>query len=254
MLRHKSIASGLAGLLFMGLFWSVAQAAPITVPTGLNPGDQYRIAFLTTTTRNASSSDIAVYNAFVTAEANSVAELSALNTTWTAIASTATVDARDNTDTNPASAGVGIYLLNDTKLADNNADLWDGTIRTALGVQSDGFGIVGTTVWTGTASDGTVGVQNGSIQGLGFEFTGDRRLGNSGFEDQRWIMGPPSPFSTFITFNAHFYAISGILTVGDGETVGVPEPAPLSAMALGLLSFAVIWRRRAAEITRRRQT
>jgi hypothetical protein len=41
-------------------------AAPITVPTGLNPGDRYRLAFVTSTTRDARSSNIADYNLFVT--------------------------------------------------------------------------------------------------------------------------------------------------------------------------------------------
>ncbi len=108
----------------LGLTAFSTLAAPITIPTGLNPGDQYRIAFVTSTIRDATSSNIADYNAFVTAAANKVSELAGLGTGWTAIGSTASIDARDNTNTNfTTSTGVGIYLLNDTKLADNNADL-----------------------------------------------------------------------------------------------------------------------------------
>lgn len=81
---------------------SESRAVPITQPTGLNPGDQYRLVFATSTTRDATSSNIADYNAFVTGVADSVPELLLLGTTWTAIASTASVDARDNTSTNPA--------------------------------------------------------------------------------------------------------------------------------------------------------
>ncbi len=79
--------------------------------------------------------NIAEYNAFVTGVADSVPELLALGVTWTAIGSTSTVDARDNTNTNPGSAvGVPIYLLNDTLLVNDNTDLWDGSIATALNV------------------------------------------------------------------------------------------------------------------------
>ena len=67
---------------------SAAHADPITVPTDLNPGDEYRLAFVTSTTRDATSTNIADYNAFVTTVAESVPELLALNTTWTAFGST----------------------------------------------------------------------------------------------------------------------------------------------------------------------
>lgn len=57
------------------------QAVPIPVPTGLAPGDNYRLAFVTSTTRDATSSAIADYNDFVTAAALAVPELAALGTT-----------------------------------------------------------------------------------------------------------------------------------------------------------------------------
>ena len=51
----------------------------------------------------------------------------------TSIASTALVDARDNTSTVPSTAtggslGVPIFLLNDMKLVDSNDDLWNGSL------------------------------------------------------------------------------------------------------------------------------
>ena len=55
-------------------------AAPITIPTGLNPGDQYRLAFVTTEALQSYSA-APDYNAFVTSTANSVPELAALGTT-----------------------------------------------------------------------------------------------------------------------------------------------------------------------------
>ena len=79
-----------------------AFAVPMTVPTSLAVGAQYRLAFLTTARTTAISGDIETYNTFVTNEANAQAELAALGTTWKAIGSTAAVDARDNTGTNPS--------------------------------------------------------------------------------------------------------------------------------------------------------
>ena len=82
-----------------------AMAVPITTPTSLSSGDQYRLAFVTSTTRDANSTDIADYNAFVTGVATGVAELNALGTSWTAIVSTSSINARDNTSTVPQFAG-----------------------------------------------------------------------------------------------------------------------------------------------------
>jgi len=133
-------------------------ASPITVPTSLSPGDSYRLAFVTSTTRDATSSDIGVYNTFVTGVANTVPELVALGTTWKPIGSIATVDARDNTGTNPGvSTGVPIFLLNDTKIADDNAELWVGGIAPLLALPKpllEVFFIIG---WAGTVHSGFAG-------------------------------------------------------------------------------------------------
>jgi hypothetical protein len=55
------------------------------------------------------------------------------------------------------SVGVPIFLLNDTKLADNNNDLWDGSIDTTLSINENGdsVGSGDVRVWTGTNSTGT---------------------------------------------------------------------------------------------------
>jgi hypothetical protein len=104
-----TVAAAISLLAFAVLSLSSAQASPITAPTGLNDGDTYRVAFVTSTTRDALSQNIADYNAFVTAVANTQAELFDLGTTWTAITSTSTVGARDNTNTVPGGS-VGIPI------------------------------------------------------------------------------------------------------------------------------------------------
>lgn len=145
---------------------------------GINPvtnaawaaGDQYRLVFVTSAARDALSGDVADYNAFV----QNVAVSGGLGAvTWNAIASTnadwggtATVDARDNTSTNPATdgSGVAIFLIDGTtKIADDYVDLWDGTIDNRIdrtesngayvapaGSPFAGFG----GVWTGTDAFG----------------------------------------------------------------------------------------------------
>ncbi|MCP4007088.1 MAG: PEP-CTERM sorting domain-containing protein [bacterium] len=130
-------------------------ATPITTPTDLLPGAQYRLAFVTVGTRNAVSADIADYDAFVTAEANSVPELSSLGTTWQVIGSTATVDARDHTGTDPLIPDIPIYRLDDIRLVDDYADLWDASLDAPLRVDSNGnIAPVGVGVYTGTIFSG----------------------------------------------------------------------------------------------------
>ena len=51
-------------LLVVGLV--VIAADPVVVPTGLNPGDQYRLVFLTTDTISGDVNDLSVYNTHVT--------------------------------------------------------------------------------------------------------------------------------------------------------------------------------------------
>ena len=188
-----------------------ALSAPITTPQGLSPGAQYRLAFVTSSATTAGSGTIGDYNAFVTTVANTQAALVALATTWTAIGSTSTVDARDNTGTNPAGTGVPIFLLDGaSKIADNNADLWDGTIAHALNVTEAGNTLSGVSAWTGTTSAGIKqSTGNARYLGNGAVIAGSTSATNGG-----WMLAngfdnvSPNPL----------YAISGLLTV--------PNPDP----------------------------
>ena len=216
-------------------------AGPITIPSGLNPGDQYRLAFVTSTTRDATSSNIADYNSFVTSDANSVPALAALGTTWKAIASTATVAAEDNTSTNPgASAGVPIYLLDGTLFASNNAALWAGASSTApdFNITENGtaypVNILGLdSVWTGTTVTGL----SAGVATLGDAFSGATVTGivdASIFINQSdaWV------YDDFEHQNLLYplYAISDVLTV--------PEPSTAALAYLAAAGLAVTALRR----------
>lgn len=211
-----------------------ATAAPIVTPAGLNPGDTYRLAFVTSSTRDALSSNIADYNSFVATAANSVTELAALGTTWTAIGSTASVDARDNTNTNPnIETGVPIYSLDGVDLiAANNADLWDGALVTPIRESENG--IIETQigkVWTGTWIDG---------EGLAGATLGENfvSVGFSPFNTAPWIAAEgQTPENLF-----HLYAVSGTLTVVAAE---VPEPSVFFVFAVLFVGVVCIRRKRA---------
>ena len=100
------------------------------VPDGLGPGDSFRLLFATSTTGNATSTDIADYNTFVqTAAAAGHVAIQPYSLLFTAVGSTADTDARDNTGTTftEDELGLPIYWLNGAKVADQYKDFYDGT-------------------------------------------------------------------------------------------------------------------------------
>ncbi|MDP6563784.1 MAG: PEP-CTERM sorting domain-containing protein [Alphaproteobacteria bacterium] len=217
-LRTFVAALALAGLA------TAARAAPVTQPP-IDYGG-YRLAFVTSTTRDATSTDIGVYNAFVTAAANSVTELAALGTTWKVIASTATVSARENTNTIPGTDGTGIpiYLLDgSTKIADNYADLWN-FIDAPLNIDENG-NLREVIVHTGSDLFGNPH----PAQPLGASVV---ISGVSDQSDQRWMQYWQQSSTTSLSF----YAMSDVLYVA--------EPATLFLFGVGLAGLAGLRRRR----------
>ncbi|MYE99542.1 MAG: hypothetical protein F4234_05100, partial [Gammaproteobacteria bacterium] len=95
------------------------------IPSGLGPGDKFRLLFLTSQSRDATSSNIAEYNSFVQEVA--AAGHSAIRpyaSRFRVLASTSALDARDNTGT--TGAGVPVYWLgSQSPLANNYPDLYD---------------------------------------------------------------------------------------------------------------------------------
>jgi autotransporter-associated beta strand protein len=131
------------------------------------PGDTYRYVFVSSTFADATQVGSSYYDNFVQGLANA----SALNiganegVSWKALASFTTSDARDHTDTNPNTdgSGEGIFMLNGTeRIANDYADLWDGSIDTQIDRDENNvahrtdtsWGGHGST-WTGSGTDGT---------------------------------------------------------------------------------------------------
>ena len=114
-----------------------AAAAPTEVPAGWNlkptsltTGDKFRLLFLSSTTRDGSSTDIADYNTFVQGlAAAGHADIRTYSAGFRAVGCTADTDARDNTSTTYTTTdkGVPIYWLNGAKAADEYEDFYDGS-------------------------------------------------------------------------------------------------------------------------------
>ena len=98
-------------------------------PTGLTTGDTFRLLFLSSTKRDASSTDIADYNTFIqtTADAGHTA-IQGYSDGFRVVGCTSSADARDNTRTiyTASDKGVSIYWLNGARAADDYEDFYDG--------------------------------------------------------------------------------------------------------------------------------
>ena len=96
-----------------------AKAGPAEVPsdwslkpTGLAAGTQFRLLFLSSTRRNASSTDIATYNTFIQGRAAAGhTDIRAYSAGFRVVGCTAAVDARDNTKTTYTTTDKGVPRL-----------------------------------------------------------------------------------------------------------------------------------------------
>ena len=128
-------------------------------PTGLTTGARFRLLFLSSTTRNANSSDIADYNTHVqNAAAAGDADIQDYSSWFRAVASTPSTDARDNTAT--TGTGVPIYWLGGTKAADDYAGFYDGGWDDEANAKDESGSARSTSgsadyPWTGSSHSGT---------------------------------------------------------------------------------------------------
>jgi hypothetical protein len=134
----------------------------LSTPDGLTAGDTFRFVFVTDGTRNATSSNIADYNAFVNQDATAQAgggsnsfTYNGASISWLAIGSTASTSAIQNIGENTATS-IPIYLANGTRItpSDNGSGLWSGSLLAPIA--SDLLGHTNSTViWSGTSPLGT---------------------------------------------------------------------------------------------------
>ena len=176
-------------------------------PSGLSGGDKFRLLFLTSTTRQAQSAAIADYNTFVQNRAAAGhTDIQSYSSGFRAVASTNTVDARDNTST--LGTGVPIYWLGGAKLADNYADFYDGSWDDEVNLKDESGNAVTTTyVWTGSSENGTkhIGLGHGSA------------TATAGRPNAAGSLNGPIGSNTLAATDRQYplYALSSVFVVGD---------------------------------------
>jgi len=195
-------------------------AAGLPPPPGLSPGDEYHLVFMSSTTRDGTSGNIADYDAVVQAAADSAGIGISVGTSWSAMASTGSVNARDH-----AVISAPVYNLRSAALggpellATNAADMWDSALLNQIRFDESGVDLGTTDAWTGSIADGT---RDPNDDYLGSS-TNNAWCGRSTQTDEDWFK-----FLTPVkTIQLHVYGLSEVLTV--------PEPSSAATGVLGLL-------------------
>ncbi len=196
------------------------------VPSGLQEGDQFRLLFISSTSRNASPSAIATYNTWVQdLAASGHTDIQDYSSSFRAVGSTEDMDARDNTGTTYTSSdkGVAIYWLGGNKVADDYEDFYDEDWDEEASMTNEsGTAESGVTAWTGSDHDGTEMLQ-------GTPET-SRALGNSG---NHWVRygktnsdshGPLSGETANRSNNRRIYGLSSVFEVVVGNNPATGEP------------------------------
>ena len=237
-LSSNTITPKTGTLPFYGLspIFTVAQAGLTSdsglIPSGLGVGDTFRLVFISSTTRDASSSSIDDYNTFIQARAAAGhADIQPHSSLFRAVGCTNSTNATANTNTRAADTSVPIFWLNGAKAADDYDDFYDGSWdNEAEEADRDEFGINSVVtgqalgyIFTGCEHDGTKAGTGGTSRPLGAAAV---RIGILDSADG----GPlSSNASTPKTSTQPFYGLSPIFAVGaPGNNPPVFDPAAVN--------------------------
>lgn len=236
-------AFSLLAVALAGIVPGFAGSLPSTylVPPGLNYGDQYRLMFVTSTTRDANSSNIGDYDSFVTSVANAGGSVvQELGVQWKAIGSTAdywdiTTYSINHIATTP---NVPIYGLDGIQIAtgagNGSQELFSGSLMSGIHISEQATDLTGSRVFTGTTVAGLANhypPSYGYWYTLGF-FQDYTMTGLSGSTDSTWVeAGAVWRNGTAAQYS--LYAISPVLT-NDAPEAGTISMVMIGGVLLGL--------------------
>ena len=203
------------------------------ISSGLGVGDEFRLLFVSSTTRNAASTSISTYNTWIQNQAAAGhTDIQDYSDTFRVVGSTADVDARDNTYSTYTSSdkGVPIYWLNGNKVVDQYEDFYDGSWdEEANRKDEDGNDSSPNQVWTGNNDSGTEAFAGTTSRALGKEFVALGTLNHAS-------LGPVGNSAANGGKNGSrpFYGLSAVFRVGQGPPTVVP--ADWSLIPSGLVA------------------
>ncbi len=230
-----------AALILLAFAPARALAGSIQTPSGLAAGAQFRLMYVSgaAATHDATSDDIAVYDAF----AEFVALIDGLTlyngspVVWHALVSTPTVDARDGLPNSLIPIyecdPLGIFLCDSFDLLfDATHDIWSGLGGGGPGTTADGGEWTGA-VWTGTFLDGTAEDPMG-----GDTATFGRARFGAGF----WLCCGFAASSNMLPIYMYSDVITVASTTGGGGGSGAVPEASTMALLLAGLALLCVWR------------
>ena len=228
------------------------------IPAGLGAGDTFRLLFLSSTGRDATSSAIEDYNAFVQGlAAAGHADIREYSAGFRVVGCTESTDARDNTRTiyTTSDKGVAIYWLGGNKVADDYEDFYDGDWdeernnqdRNELGADGPDTSQSANYPWTGCEHDGTEAF---------FELSGSYIQETLGTNPVR--VGQPNstaagngPINSSISTGASsthpMYGVSELFRVTSAAATAPGAPTGLTATADGETGIDLSWTAPAAD-------
>ncbi len=239
--RQLSLAVAMIGMVLGSGGRTEAGGINLSTPAGLSPGDSFRFVFVTDGTTDATSTNIADYNAFVNAQAGG-ATYDGSVITWDAIASTSATAAIDNI----GQTLTPVYLADGTLVTTSTttSGMWSDSLLNPIsedlaGVNFPTDGSVLT--WTGTEVNGTNlnGFVLGSLVPI-YGIIGDTAGG--AWVDAAFSISPASPLQ--------MYGISQVLVV---PGAAVPEPSSLLLAGIAAIVGCGLGRSRRRGMLRRRR-
>ncbi|MES9881755.1 MAG: VPLPA-CTERM sorting domain-containing protein [Sedimenticola sp.] len=204
---------------------STSVNASLVVPAGLNPGDNYHVVFVSSTTRGPTSSDISDYDTHVQNAADAAGIGTSIGLNWRAIVSTETVDAITHLGSLFSDkTTIPIYNQNGDLVASSFDDMW-GILSNPILYDESG-NINRSYTYTGT---NIFGVAADPLGNAGGYFT----YGNPPKNGYNWVdMGS---YNTL--YDRAFYGMSAEATVAG--VVPIPAAAWLFGSGLlGLIGFS----------------
>ena len=190
------------------------------VPEGIEPGDSFRLLFVTSTTTTAESADIADYNRFVQTRAAVDSNLAGFSGQFRALISTASVNVKDNSAT--TGTGVPVHWLGGERVADDYADLYDGDWDSVSGKTETGNSYTGL-VWTG-------GNGRGETSGQRYAGAAEVRMGD--LSDATKPLSSPAAKASSEAYP--LYALSPVITVAEAAGRLQEAPPQQAAVITGL--------------------
>ena len=201
-------------------------------PADIRAGGQFRLMFVSSTSRDATSTNIIDYNRVVRSRAGSAAEISSYARDFNALVSTESVNARENTLTRSADPEAPIYWVRSgavdagSRVVDGYAGLYAGTWSTgATGYSESGssVGLDSNRFWTGTEL-------GGGTDGSGFLGAANVRY---------WFFDPAIDSGT--ATSASTYRIAGLSPVFQVANSIPGKPTGLTATASGESQIDLSW-------------